>query len=155
MKTETVDLTPQPMIYVTRRTQMAPGAIQKAMGEAFQALGAFIGAKQVPVVGPPLALYRDYEPDGSFHCDVGFPVAEAGLALAEGEVKAGRTPAGRAIKAIHQGPYDTLRDSWTELEAELKKAGTPMPPIAWEVYISDPDKTPPADLKTELYLPVS
>ncbi len=66
-------------------------AIGKAIGEMFAALGQFIGNKQLPVAGPPFAIYRDHV-NGTMAMDVGFPVAAAGAVMAGGEVKAGMTP---------------------------------------------------------------
>ena len=94
MKVETVALRPQPMLYLTRRSGMDPAAISRAMGEMFAAMGAFIGERNPPVAGPPMAIYRDHAADG-VTIDLGFPVAEAGAALQGGEVKAGSAPGGK------------------------------------------------------------
>ena len=36
----------------------------------------------------------------------------------------------------------------------MKATGIPAPSLAWEVYLSDPDTTPEADLLTEVYMPI-
>ena len=90
----------QPMIYISARSRrpMTPEAIAPAMAEAFEQLGSFIGTHGIDVVGPPLAVYRDYE-RGQVTMDVGVPVAAAALGRAEGEIRAGATP-------VRQGDED-------------------------------------------------
>jgi effector-binding domain-containing protein len=152
MQTETVQVKSQPMIYVRRKSAMAPEAIGKAMAEAFDALGAFVGKNNVAVAGPPLAIYHDYS-DAGVTMDVGFPVADAGVKAA-GEIKTGETPGGKALKAVHRGPYDNLRATYDTLGKEMQKSGIPMPAYSWEVYLNEPGTTPDADLVTEIFMPV-
>jgi effector-binding domain-containing protein len=156
MNIETVDTKAQPVLYVTRSSSMAPEEISGVMGEAFGDMGAFVGRAGIAPAGPPLAIYRDWdEKTGTMTIDVAFPVAPGDVAKAAGEVKAGNSPSGKALKALHRGPYDTLRDTYGEIMAHMKKAALPMPPMSWEVYLSDPEATAPADLVTEIYMPVS
>ncbi len=153
MKVETVELHPQPMLFLSRRSTMDPAAIGQAMGEMFAAMGLFIGEKQPPVAGPPLAIYRDHD-SGGVTIDLGFPVAKAGVSLAAGEIRSGTTPGGRAIKVVHRGPYDRLRATYAELEAHFAEKGIPMPARTWEVYLNEPGTVSEADLLTEIYMPI-
>ena len=132
---------------------MAPEEIAGVMGEAFSAIGAFIGSAGLAPAGPPIAVYRDWD-GGKMKIDVGFPVSAADTAKARGEVTAGQTPSGKALKVVHRGPYAKLRETYGALENYMSKAGYAMPALAWEVYLSDPDTTPEADLVTEIYMPV-
>jgi len=90
---------------------MAPEEIAAVMQEAFAAIGGFIGRSAVAAVGPPLAVYRDWDAaTGTMKIDVGFPVAAADTARAEGKVKSGRTPSGKAFKAPPRSLQDAARD---------------------------------------------
>jgi len=153
MQIETVRIDPRPMIYVTRSASMAPEEISTVMGEAFDAIGGFIGRAGVTPAGPPLAVYRNLS-DGRMDIDIGFPVAAADAAKAEGEVKSGETPSGAALKTVHRGPYATLRDTYRDMTAHIRESGLALPALAWEVYISDPAMTPEQDLLTEIYMRV-
>lgn len=146
--------TGQPMVYVTTRSSMLPDDIAARMGELFNRLELFFGESSVRPAGPPLAIYRDWDGDG-MTIEVGFPVAQGDLAKAHGDVLAGHAPQGDAAKVLHRGSYDTLRDTYGEMEQEMKRLGIAMGPLAWEVYLGDPGKTPEEDLLTEIYMAVS
>jgi effector-binding domain-containing protein len=153
MNLETVTTEPTPMLFVTRTTSVNAPAIGTAMQEAFRTLGEFIGRNAVEVVGPPVSVYRDHTAT-SMTMDVGMPVTDRGLKLASGDIKAGTTPVGTALKALHVGPYDRLRDTYSLINTELHRRGSRMPAMSWEVYLDDPMTTPPAELRTEIYMPV-
>ena len=156
MPFETVEVQSQPMLHVTRAASMAPDEIAAIMEEAFAAIGGFIGRTGIAPAGAPLAVYRDWDAaTGKMQIDVGFPVAAADTARAEGEVKAGATPSGKSLKAIHRGPYKTLRQTYGALSQHIKQAGLPTPTLAWEVYITDPDKVPEDQLLTEIYMAIA
>jgi AraC family transcriptional regulator len=154
MKLETVTVEARPFLYVSHTIKMDPDAIRGVMDRSFRTLGAFMGKSRTAPSGPPIALYRDYA-GGSVTIDLGFPVSQESLAKAGGEVKAGRTPGGKAMRVIHKGPYAKIRDTYTTVEGEMKKDGIPTPARMWEVYVSDPQKTPEAELLTEIYMPVA
>jgi hypothetical protein len=54
MNVETVEVRPQPMLYLTRRAAMAD--IGRIMGEMFEAMGRFVGERHVPRAGPPRGI---------------------------------------------------------------------------------------------------
>jgi effector-binding domain-containing protein len=87
--------------------------------------------------------------------DVGFPVASAQLPKGTTDVKAGQTPTGPALKALHRGPYATLRHTYDSIGEHLKRIGAPMPAVSWEVYLNDPQTTAPDDLLTEVFFPIA
>jgi effector-binding domain-containing protein len=156
MLIETIEAETRPMLYVTRSASMNPQDIAAIMADAFGAMGSFLGRSGVTPAGPPLAVYHDWdEAAGTMKIDVGFAVAPCDTTKATGDVHAGQTPSGKALKAVHHGPYPKLRDTYGALEAHMKTAGIAMPAFAWEVYLSDPDTTPAEDLLTEIYMPLA
>jgi len=154
MKIEIVNTTPQPMLHVTREASMDPRKIADVMGEAFGAIGAFLGRTGIKPAGPPLALYRDWDGQ-TMQVDVGFPVDPADAARAEGEGRAGQIPEGKALKAVHHGSYARLQETYEAMEAHVKETGLRTREIAWEVYLNDPVSTPEDELVTEVYMPLA
>jgi effector-binding domain-containing protein len=107
--------------------------------------------KAVVPLAPPLAVYRGW--DGrSVTVDVGFPVGAADAAKATGEIRAGQTPNGAAIKAVHRGPYAGLKDTYALLDKAMKAEGFEAGEVSWEIYYGEPGKTPDEDLITEIYM---
>lgn len=151
---ETVDVKAGPMLYVQRTSTMAPEAISRVMDEGFTTLGKFITQEQISPVGPPIAVYSDW--DGSqMIVRIGFPVASSDLGKAKGDIAAGQTPSGRSLKALHRGVYSKLRETYATLEEHFANAHAKMPALTWESYVTDPDATPEAELITEIYMPLS
>ena len=133
---------------------MQPDQIGKAMEQSFSTLGRFFAEKGVTPLAPPLAIYSDWN-GRLVTIDVGFPVTEADAAKASGEVKAGKTPAGPAVKTVHRGSYDKLKDTYAELDEAMKARGQHPSGRCWEIYFDEPGKTPEADLVTEIYMQLS
>ncbi len=79
----------------------------------------------------------------------------------KGEVAVRELPGGTYAVAEHVGPYDTLGRTYAGLCAAV--AAGPVDGMRWslgdppsvEVYLNDPRKTPPEDLRTEVWMPVT
>ncbi|HPM75835.1 MAG TPA: GyrI-like domain-containing protein [bacterium] len=70
------------------------------------------------------------------------------------EVKRRKWKEGRAMQTLHVGPYDKLGESYAKIAAHAQERGwTPQGP-AHEVYLSDPRRTKPENLKTIVRLPI-
>jgi effector-binding domain-containing protein len=152
MNITSVELTAQPMVYVTATASMAE--IPAVMGTAFTTLGQFLGTSGVMALGPPLAVYHDWSGDRTA-VDVGFPVSADDVRKASGQVLAGMTPDGPALKVVHVGPYDDFPQTYAAIGAAMKDAGIPDSTRMWEVYLGEPGVTPDAELITEIYMQVS
>ena len=62
---------------------------------------------------------------------------------------------GEAAFTMHVGPYQAIGQSWEKLMAWVGEQGRSPGGPTWEVYIDDPQETPEAELKTELYIPLA
>ena len=65
-------------------------------------------------------------------------------------------PAGRYARTTHRGPYDTLPNTWRQLMGEWLPRSTHRAGDgpSYEVYRNNPMNTKPADLITDLYVPL-
>lgn len=154
MQLNVVEAKSQPMLFVRRRCAMDMIEIGRHVGEIFGELGRFMAERQIAPAGSPLTVYSDWTSTETT-IEVGFPVAARDLGRAEGDVLAGGTPAGTAIKVLHRGPYPELSATYSALEHEMSRRGVPMGPRCWEIYPVDPQTTPPAELLTEIYMEIS
>ena len=147
-----VEVEARPMVYVTGTATMS--AIPSVTETAFSRLGQFLGTSGVVALGPPMVVYHDWSAD-STAVDVGVPVSAADAQKAGGDVLAGMTPGGHALKVVHTGPYDDFPATYAAIDAAMKDAGIPDSARMWEVYLNEPGTTAPADLVTEIYVAVS
>lgn len=151
---EVVEVTARPMVYVSTRSSMEPGAIQQVVATAFDELGRFFATAQVVPLGPPVTIYRNWT-ETETTVDVGFPVARTDADKAEGEILAGTTPGGMALKAVFKGPYDGLAGVYGAIETRMAEAGTATPTMSWEIYLNEPGAVPDTELLTEVYFAIS
>lgn len=148
---EIITTTEQNYLYVTRKTSMKPEEISKAMGTAFMEVWDFMQANAIEMTAGGVSVYYDYSED-EMEFRAGFLVGPADAAKATGAVKADRTPATRAAHAVHIGPYEGLQETYGKIMGEMQWAGLRYGKPTWEVYLNDPDTTPPAELKTGIFI---
>jgi len=135
-------------------------AIGEAVSAAFNQLGTLLRQLQLDPSGPPRIIYTSYSPD-----KISFTLAIPLHALPAGTIEGGTAfvssiDGGRCMRFSHRGAYSGLTNTYGQITGFLKSEGLieseadwvrymPM----WEEYISDPDKTPEAELLTYIYLP--
>ena len=105
-----------------------------------------------PLAGRPFIRYLSTGP-GLWSIEGGCVVASA--APGEGDVEAAMLPGGPALVAMHGGSYDTLTDTYAEMQRWAEQNGFEVGGAPWESYITDPaDHPDPADWRTEIYWPL-
>jgi len=156
-----VDVKAVTAVQLDCRAGAEPDAIPRAMQDAFETLGEFIGKHTLVCTGPPRATYTTFGPEGTTFT-LAFPVREPAAELA-GEPagpRIGPLPATKAWRFTHRGAYSDMRATYGQIEDWLKTQGlfktqadwaTFMP--MWEEYMTEPDKTPERDQLTYIYLP--
>jgi effector-binding domain-containing protein len=55
---------------------------------------------------------------------------------------------------MHRGPFDQVGDTWGALVGWIMENGYQIVGPGEEIYLTDPDKTPPQALLTEVRFPV-
>ena len=119
---------------------------------SFTTLPAVLAAQGVTPVGPAFALHRRPMADTA-DLEVGFPTDRP--VTAEGDVRPGSLPAGRAARLVHHGAFDGLPGAWERLAAWIADQGLSPGQRMWEVYVTEPSPDmDPADLRTELVWPL-
>lgn len=168
----TPDAQTPPMVALTATARgMVDHSMTRAAQQAFgELMGAVGRAGQMPAIGSCIALMPD-DPKGpdDAHCRyVAGVVFGHDLATGAGPCLQPDIPLtgslawwpiapGRHAVFTHRGPYDTLHRSWAAIYRDwLPTAGVALrdaPPL--EVVLNDPERTPPADLLTELWIPLA
>jgi effector-binding domain-containing protein len=124
--------------------------IGETMGEAFGKVFAALGEAGVTPAGPPMCKYLAFESERVTY-EAGVPVAVP--FAGEGEVVAGEIGGCIAAVGMHVGPYDTLVQTYGQLQSWLESQGRKPSTVMWESYLDDPDETEPAKLRTEIFWP--
>lgn len=138
------------------RETVPMNTLKEFFGRAYQAVMAAAEQQQVQLAGPPFALYHGM-PTDVVDVEAGFPVA-APLPWpgSEGGVTAGSLPAGRAMEAMHVGPYEKLPETYGAITGKMQAEGLTPGNVMWEYYLSDPAAEPnPAAWKTLVVWPVA
>lgn len=142
----------EPQLVAAVRDNIALDEMTAFFGRAFETVMRVLGAQGVHPAGPPLGFYPSM-PGATVEVAAGFPVG-APIDETEG-VSLVHLPGGRAVTAVHKGPYDSLEQSYTELTQWVTAQGLELAEGMWESYLSDPEAEPdPASWLTRITWPL-
>jgi effector-binding domain-containing protein len=129
-------------------------AASRSLGDAYVKVLGFIESRGLAESGPPLAILR-----GSVgtrrRLDAAVPITgDTSLVKPGRDVRLGRTYEGHVASAVHRGSYDKLAATHQKLKSYLAATGRKPNGDPWEVYVTDPGRTPEAALETRVVYPV-
>ncbi|MHA7222585.1 GyrI-like domain-containing protein [Arthrobacter sp. RHLT1-20] len=137
------------------RETVPMNALREFFGRAYGAVMGAVQQQHVQLAGPPFALYRGM-PTDVVDVEAGFPLAAPYPGGGASGVIGGTLPAGRALEAMHIGPYDTLPQTYGAVMARMQAEGLTPGDSMWEYYLSDPATEPdPSTWKTLVVWPVA
>lgn len=154
MTPEIRTIDPMPVLRV-RRT----GTYGQAAEEAFAALMAFAGRRGL--LGPDTRMIGLPHDDataaaaGGARFDACIPVPAA--VTGNEEVQRDTIAGGRYAVFLHRGPYDAFQRTYEVITRDwLPSSGERVRDVPWmEVYLDSPDRVAPADLRTEIWVPLA
>jgi AraC family transcriptional regulator len=136
------------------RRRVTRDEIATALGESLPKVFDFAQKHGLAIAGPPFARYPEIGM-GSMVIEGGITIVEPSTTPLTDGIEALVIPAGRAATAIHRGPYDTLAESYQEIEKWLREQGLSAAGAPWETYLTDPGERPdPETWETEIVQPV-
>lgn len=136
------------------RRRVTRDEIATALAECLPAVFGYAQQHGLAITGPPFARYPEVGM-GSLVIESGVSVAGPPSAPLDDGIEALAIPAGRAVVAIHRGPYDRLPESYQEIEKWMRGQGLTAAGAPWETYLTDPGDHPdPATWQTEIVQPV-
>ena len=134
------------------RAQVPMAELADFFSQAFTDIMAVLESQGVQPVGPPFGKYYG-QPGSVVDVEAGFPVA--GVIEPAGKVVPGHLPVGRIVEATHVGSFDTLANTYADIESffsenKLKPSG-----VMWENYLTDPEtEQSPEHARTQICWPV-
>ena len=135
------------MIRKITSVQNMPSVLGVCYGEIIQYVKE-IGAKE-PIES--FVIYHNMDMS-NLEIDVGFTVPEE--LPDKGHIKMSSIRAGKYATALHEGPYDTLVDTYNELAAFVKEKGLEVEDWVYEVYLNNPMDNPDEPPRTMIYFPL-
>lgn len=142
-----------PVLMVSGESSQDADAVAAALADAYGKIMASIRRHGIEINGQPMAITRSWAGD-RYRFDAAIPVVASGE-LPEGPVQSGLSPAGRAVRIVHIGPYDSTNEAYALAEAYMAAHGLAASGVSWEHYISDPGVTAENDIVTHIYFLLS
>ncbi|GIM90910.1 helix-turn-helix domain-containing protein [Paractinoplanes toevensis] len=136
------------------RRRVTRDEIATALAESLPAVFDYAQRNGLAIAGPPFARYPEVGM-GSLVIESGITVAEPPSTTLPDGIEALVIPPGRAVVTIHHGPYDSLLESYQEIEKWMRDQGLSAAGAPRETYLTDPGEHPdPATWETEIVQPV-
>ena len=120
--------------------------------KAFRKVNEELARAGIQPAGRPVTVFTQTD-DMSFRYDAMVPIAAApeGRTSLSPEVRLGRTPAGKALRFEHKGPYDGIDTTYETITAYLDLKGLTAEDSFVEEYVTDlTDASDPA-LEVNIY----
>jgi effector-binding domain-containing protein len=133
------------------RARTAVQDLPVAVGEAFGRIMAYLCDLGEKPAGPPFVAYHNQDMQ-DLDAEIGFPVATILPGLAD--IRATEIPASSAGTCVHTGPFSAIERAYTALMAWMQSGGYDLTGVAYEIYLNDPDGTPPDKLQTRILFPL-
>lgn len=159
LKIVLAEVAPVDIVAVEGTTSLDPSAISQALADAYGRIGNFMQANGLQQSAAKLAITRFYDESGwGFEAAVPYKGSDEARAKAKGAsdagVKVAQTYAGTVVKATHVGAYAGLPDTYRQLEDYVAANKLEPNGQSWEQYVTDPQSTPPEQLRTDVFMPV-
>ena len=146
-KCELVELAPQTALSIRMRT--AAQDLPQVFGKGYGEIAQYLGELQAQPAGPPFAIYYNMDMQ-DLDVEFGFPISTS--LTGRDNIHASETPSGKSASCLHIGPYSDVEPAYNALSQWIKDSGYEATGVAYEVYLNDPDQTPPEELETRIYL---
>ena len=121
---------------------------EKAFDATLQGLTkiySFLEKEAVAPAGSAMTIYTPTE------VRLAVPVEKPPRNLPQG-LSVGKSPAGKALKFVHRGSYDSLEETIEALTDQLEQKGLEAPNVLVELYLTDLRTTPQDKLVIEIYV---
>ena len=147
---EITEVQPENILFVSSSSGTSDDAIAKALGAAFGEISRFMASRGLSSSGMPMSISYSRD-DRSYEFNAAIPIASAEV-TPSGSVNVGQSPSGRVLRAVHQGPYSGLSDTYEKIDTYIAAHRLEREDVSWEHYISDPGDTRESDLITHIYV---
>jgi effector-binding domain-containing protein len=151
LESQTVELTARAAL--TLKGEAPLDDAQKGITEALGKLNAAAAKAGVKPSGKPIAVFSETS-EQAIHFEVMLPLEKApeGKGKLDGGVDIGATPAGKALKFEHRGPYENIESTYEAITAFLDEKGLDTKDRFIEEYISDLADSEDEEGEVDIYI---
>ena len=121
--------------------------------DAFKSVYAFLDKQGIKRAGPSMTIYTSAD-DTGFQFQAAVPIAEEPRDPPRGDIEVGKSPAGRALKFVHRGSYNSMDNTYEAITNHLDEKRLEAQDIFVEEYETDPVTTDEDKLVVNVYVPV-
>ena len=132
-------------------TRTSVQELPQVLGQAYGAIAQYLGELGEQPAGPPFVAYHN-EDMQDLDVEIGFPVARE--LPGRGDIQASEIPGGKVATCLHVGPYAEIEPAYTALSEWMRENGHEATGVAYEMYLNDPQQTPPEELQTQIMFPL-
>ena len=147
-----VTLAEQPIVY-TAGTGEWDTALE-TLTEAFKTVKQYLDKAGLKAAGPPMTIYTAMD-DVSFNFQAAIPVAAAPAKAPTGEILAGTTPAGKALKFVHRGSFEGMTQTYDVISHHVEEKQISTQELLIEEYITDLLTAPADKLVVNIFVPLN
>ncbi len=142
--------------YIGIKNNCAIKDIGSVMPTDFKKLGDFFAENKLSIDGNPFAIYTEFNLKNQHTHFISVIPTNMDIDVNPPFIK-GSTKTEQAIKVVHTGKYTYLNNAWAAaiMYSRAKKIKTKKSPVGMEFYLNDPQTTDPAELITEVLLPLN
>lgn len=151
LESQTVELAARPAL--TLKGEAPLDDAQKAIADALDKLNAAAAKAGVKLSGKPIAVFSETS-EKAIRFEAMLPLEKApeGKGKLEGGVEVGATPAGKALKFEHRGPYEDIESTYEAITAFLDEKGLDTKDGFIEEYLSNLADTEDEEGEVDIYI---
>jgi effector-binding domain-containing protein len=121
--------------------------------DAFKSVYALLDKQGIKRAGPAMTIYTEAD-DTGFQFRAAVPIAEAPKDPPKGDIAVGQSPAGKALKFVHRGSYDSMDNTYEAITNYLDEKRLEAADAFIEEYQTDPVTTPEDKFVVTVYVPL-
>jgi len=147
-----VTLAEQPIVY-TAGTGEWDTALE-TLTEAFKSVKQFLEKAGLKAAGPAMTIYTAMD-DVSFNFQAAIPVVAPPAKAPSGEILAGTSPAGKALKFVHRGSFEAMTQTYDTISHHVEEKQISTQELLIEEYITDLLTAPADKLVVNIFVPLN
>jgi len=121
--------------------------------DTFKQLNTYLERQGLKADGPSMTIYTSTD-DTGFSFQAAIPLAEEPKNPPRGDIAIGKSPAGRALKFVHHGSYDSMDTTYEAITNHLDEKRLEAKDLFIEEYATDPVNTPEDQLVITVLVPI-